>query len=162
MLALSTDKPDTWTMSKPDIVVERLETYSEADAAGIGRLMPFLSERLNNEPMAEDVLRAIVESPHHDQLVAKLDGLIVGAATMNLLMGPGVNKQGYLEDFVTDPKYRGQGIGDRVWQAMIDWCKEQEVDLSFTSNPSREEAHRFYLNHGAEIRDTNAFHMSVE
>lgn len=149
-------------MSKPDVIVERLEAYSEADAAGIGRLMPFLSERLSDEPMAEDVLRAIVESPNHDQLVARLDGLIVGAATMNLLMGPGVNKQGYLEDFVTDPQFRGQGIGDRVWQAMIDWCKEQDIDFSFTSNPSREEAHRFYLNHGAEIRETSVFHASTE
>ncbi len=149
-------------MNKPDVIVERLNEYSEADAAGIGRLMPFLSERLSDEPMAEDVLRAIVESPHHDQLVARLDGLIVGAATMNLLMGPGVSKQGYLEDFVTDPQLRGQGIGDRVWQAMMYWCEEQGVDLSFTSNPSRKEAHRFYLNHGAEIRETSVFQVSVK
>jgi len=148
--------------NKPDLIIERLETYREADAAGIGRLMPFLSEKLSDEPVAEDILRTIIESPHHDQLVAKIDGLIVGAATMNLLMGPGVHKQGYLEDFVTDPEVRGQGIGDRVWQAMIDWCKEQDVDLSFTSNPSREEAHRFYLSHGAEIRETSVFQVSVE
>jgi len=149
-------------MSELDVIVGKLETYSEADAIGIGRLMPFLSERLSSEPMDEELLRTIIESPHHDQLVAKLDGQIVGAATMNLLMGPGANKQGYLEDFVTDPELRGHGIGDKVWQSMLSWCKEQGVDLSFTSRQSREDAHRFYLNHGAAVRDTTVFHVSIE
>jgi GNAT superfamily N-acetyltransferase len=149
-------------MSEPEVIVERLQEYCEADAMGIGRLMPFLSERLRGEPMAEDLLRAIIDSPHHDQLVARLNGLIVGAATMNLLMGPGAIRQGYLEDFVTDPQVRGMGIGDRVWQAMVDWCKEQNIDFTFTSHPGREAAYGFYLNHGAEIRNTAVFHVPVE
>ncbi|MGF7228578.1 MAG: GNAT family N-acetyltransferase [Candidatus Saccharibacteria bacterium] len=148
-------------MSNPEIAVERLTEYSEDDAAGIGRLMPFLSERLSDEPVDEDLLRAIIGSPYHDQLVARLDGLIVGAATMNLLMGPGVCKQGYLEDFVTDPEVRGRGIGDKVWQGMLDWCTERGVDFRFTSRPNRQEAHRFYVKHGAETRETTVFHVPV-
>lgn len=149
-------------MSEPEVAVERLQEYSDADAVGIGRLMPFLSERLSDEPMAEDLLRAIIESPYHDQLVARLDGLIVGAATMNLLMGPGAIRQGYLEDFVTDPEVRGMGIGDRVWQAMVDWCKEQAIDFTFTSHPKRQAAHRFYLKHGAEVSDTTVFRVQTQ
>ncbi|MFO0882489.1 MAG: GNAT family N-acetyltransferase [Candidatus Saccharimonadales bacterium] len=149
-------------MSDPEVKVERLQEYSEADAAGIGRLMPYLSERLSNEPVAEDLLRAIIDSPYHDQLVARLNGLIVGAATMNLLMGPGVNKQGYLEDFVTDPEVRGVGIGDKVWQAMVTWCQEQDIDFTFTSHPAREAAHRFYIKHGAEVRDTTVFRVPTK
>jgi len=148
-------------MNEPKVTVERLQEYSDADAAGIGRLMPYLSERLSDEPMAEDLLRAIIDSPHHDQLVARLNGTIVGAATMNLLLGPGVSKQGYLEDFVTDPEVRGMGIGDKIWQAMITWCQEQAIDFTFTSHPSREAAHRFYVNHGAEIRDTTVFRVKT-
>lgn len=149
-------------MSNPDITVERLTEYTKFDAVGIGRLMPFLNDKLTSEPMAEDLLRRIIESPDHDQLVAKLDGIIVGAATVNLLLGAGMKMQGYLEDFVVDPEARGRGIGDKLWQAIIDWCREHGVDLGFTSNPARVAAHRFYDSHGAEVRDTTVFHVSVD
>lgn len=149
-------------MANQEVHVEGLTEYSAEDAAGIGRLMPFLSDRLTDEPMDEVLLRTIIESPHHEQLVARLDGLIVGAATMNLLMGPGVGRQGYLEDFVTDKEVRGQGIGRKVWQGMLDWCVEQGVDFRFTSNPVREDAHSFYLKNGAEVRETTVFHVAVE
>jgi GNAT superfamily N-acetyltransferase len=148
-------------MTQTDVIVERLTEYSEVDAAGIGRLMPFLSERLSGNPVDEALLRAIISSPYHEQLVARLNGTIVGVATMNLLMGPGANREGYLEDFVTDPDVRGQGIGGKVWNSMIEWCLEYGVDFSFTSRATRDAAHSFYLNHGAEIRDTTAFHVSV-
>ena len=144
-------------MSISEPTVERLREYHPDDAAGIGRLMPFLNDRLSGEPMDEDLLKAIVDSPYHEQLVARLDGRIVGAATMNILMGPGAKKEGYLEDFVTDPELRGLGIGEKIWQEMMQWCKEQGIALTFTSHPSREEAHRFYLKHGAEIRETTVF-----
>lgn len=149
-------------MSNSEVYVERLTDYRTEDAAGIGRLMPFLSDRFSDEPMDEAILRAIIDSPHHEQLVARLDGMIVGAATMNLLMGPGVGKQGYLEDFVTDEEVRGQGIGRRVWDGMLEWCHEQGVDFRFTSNPGRSAAHEFYLRRGAVIRDTAVFHVDVE
>ncbi len=148
-------------MSNIEPVVERLGEFSEEDAAGIGRLMPFLSERLSIEPMDADILRDIIRSPFHEQLVARLEGRIVGAATMNLLMGPGTQREGYLEDFVTDPTVRGQGIGDKVWQEMVRWCEERGVNLGFTSHSARQTAHRFYLNHGAQIRETTVFHVNI-
>ncbi|HUD07616.1 MAG TPA: GNAT family N-acetyltransferase [Candidatus Saccharimonadales bacterium] len=148
-------------MSEMDLSIERLSEFSEADATGIGRLMPFLSERLSGDPIDTKVLKTIISSPYHEQLVAKLDGRIVGAATMDLLMGPGMIKEGYLEDFVTDPAVRGRGIGDKVWQEMLAWCRENGVDLSFTSKPSRELAHRFYKNHGADERNTTVYKVLV-
>ena len=149
-------------MSSPDIIVERLTEYSDSDAVGIGRLMPFLNDTLNDEPMDEALLTMIIDSPYHDQLVARLDGIVVGVATVNLLLGPGMEMEGYLEDFVVDPEVRGRGIGDKLWQAIIDWCREKNVDLGFTSNPARVAAHRFYNSHGAEIRDTTVFRVSVD
>jgi len=148
-------------MSIDNVAVEALTVYHDADAAGLGRLMPFLSERLSDAPVDEALLRAIIESPYHDQLVARLDGRIVGAASLSLLMGPGVGRQGYLEDFVTDPSVRGQGVGDKIWQAMLGWCREREVALEFTSHPSRVAAHRFYGRQGAAVRDTTVFHVSA-
>jgi GNAT superfamily N-acetyltransferase len=71
-------------------------------------------------------------------------------------------KEDFLEDFVTNPEVRGRGIGDKVWQEMLTWCRENDVNLSFTSKPSRELAHKFYKNHGAEIRNTTVSRVLVD
>ncbi len=145
-----------------DVTVERLIEYSDEDAEGIGHLMPFLSDTFTGEPVAKDLLEAIILSPHHDQLIARLEGRIVGAATMSIIIGTGAGRIGYLEDFVTDPEVRKRGIGTKVWEEMKTWCKEQGVNLEFTSRPSRTDAHHFYLAKGAVVRDTTVFHVDVE
>jgi GNAT superfamily N-acetyltransferase len=139
-----------------EIHVERLTSYTPDVAEGIGRLMPYLSERLTDTPMDEELLRAIIESPHHDQLVARLDSRIVGAATLSVIMGPAAGKQGYLNDFVTE---RGtKGVGSLIWSEMEEWCKDQGIDLlNFTSKQDRLTAHLFYEYRGAKIRDTNVY-----
>lgn len=138
------------------IFVERLQVYRPEDAAGIGRLMPFLNSSFSSDPIPEERLRNIVESNYHDQLVARqTDDRIVGAATLSLIMAAGAGRKGYLEDFVTDPETKG--VGSALWREMGRWCLEQQVDLHFTSRPTRIAAQHFYLNRGAEIRDTNTF-----
>lgn len=138
------------------IFIERLRIYRPEDAAGIGRLMPYLDESFSDEPIAEDRICSIIESKHHDQLVARQDDLrIVGAATLSLTIGAGAGYKAYLEDFVTDPDTKG--VGSALWQEMGRWCLERDVDLHFTSRPTRIAAQHFYINRGAEIRNTNAF-----
>ena len=138
------------------IFVERLSTYTPEDAAGIGRLLPFLSESFSGMPIPEHHLRSIVESPCHDQLVARQgDARIVGAATLSLIMGAGAGSKAYLEDFVTDPATKG--VGSALWQEMGRWCIERNTELHFTSNQTRIAAHHFYLNRGAQIRNTSVF-----
>jgi GNAT superfamily N-acetyltransferase len=142
--------------------VERLTQYSEHDAEQLGRLMPFLSDSFTGEPVDAELLNTIITSPYHDQLVARLEGRIVGGATLSLVIGAAAGKKGYLEDFVTDPTVRGKGVGGKVWDEMLAWCREHEVSLDFTSRPSREAAHRFYHSHGAVVRETTVFHVDVE
>ncbi len=144
-----------------EMYVERLEHYSDDDAADLGRLMPHLSARFTSEPIDKKLLETIINSPFHDQLVARLDGRIVGAATLSLIMGAAAGRKGYLEDFVADPDVRRQGIGKKVWDEMMNWCRERNVDLGFTSHVSREAAHNFYHAQGAVIRDTSVFHVDV-
>jgi GNAT superfamily N-acetyltransferase len=144
-----------------DVTVERLTEYSPEAAEQIGILAPYLSERFNADPVDEIELRTIIDSTDYEQLVARLEGRIVGAATLSLIRGAISGKIGYLADFVTHADVRGQGAGDIIWEEMIRWCEEQGVDMSFTSSPTREEAHTFYFAHGAEARDTTAFHVHV-
>jgi hypothetical protein len=139
------------------ISVERLQTYSPEDAAGLGRLMPFLSESFTDTPVDETLLRTIIESEYHDQLVARLDAKIVGAATLSVVMGSAMGKKGWLEDFVTDPNTGIRGIGQLVWNEMGVWCVENDIDLEFTSKATRLAAHNFYTKQGAKIRNTTVF-----
>lgn len=144
-------------METSDIYVERLKRYTQEDAAGIGRLMPYLSETFTDDPIAEDLLTEIIESLHHDQLVARRNGEIIGTATLSLIIGAGAGKKGWLEDFVTDQEAGVKGIGQYVWDEMGIWCQEHGVDLNFTSNSSRTAAHDFYSRNQAETRDTTVF-----
>lgn len=138
------------------IFVERLQIYQPEDAAGIGRLMPFLADSFSGDAIPEDRLRSIIDSPYHDQLVARQkSNRIVGAATLSLIIGAGAGSKAYLEDFVTDPETKG--VGSALWREMGRWCLERDVDLHFTSRATRLAAQHFYLNRGAEIRDTNTF-----
>lgn len=138
------------------IHVERLQTYTHEDATEIGLLMPYLSSSFPSSPISEELLRTIIESDYHDQLVAREDNRrIVGSATLSLILGAGAGGKAYLEDFVTNPETKG--VGSALWQEMGAWCVERDVELHFTSRSSRIAAQHFYLNRGAEIRDTNAF-----
>lgn len=134
--------------------VSRLTVYSEVDARELGSLMTHLSEKFVDEPIQETLLKEIIDSPHHEQLVARFKGRIVGAATLSIVMGAGAGRSGYLMDFVTDPEVRGQGLGQRLWGEMMTWCHENGIKLSFTSKSDRVAAHEFYLRNGAEVRDT--------
>jgi len=149
-------------MDISDIKVERLAGFTDDDAIELGRLMPFLSDKFTAVSISRELLEEIVRSPYHDQLIARVEGRIVGAATLSIVMGAGAGREGYLQDFVTHPQFRGQGIGDAIWNEIMAWCQEHDVDLGFTSHPRRQDAHRFYLSHGAQIRETTAFRMITE
>lgn len=153
-------------MSRPRVEVERLSFYSEADAIDLGLLMPHLSPRLSDEPIAGDKLQAIVASPTHEQIVARReDGVVVGSATLSLVMGLELKRpEAWLGGFVTRPDIRGRGVGQEVWLEILRWCQEHDANLGFTSNSSRTErkdAIRFYKKHGAVERPTKVFHLDV-
>lgn len=141
------------------VSVERLAAYSTKDAAEIGYLHRFLSDRFTGEPALKSTLEGIINSPFHEQLVARInDGTIVGTATITLTVGSAIGRNAWLEDFVVNPNYQGIGIGSRLWESLVEWCEEHGAGvLEFTSNNTREAAHRFYLSRGATIRDTSCF-----
>lgn len=144
-----------------DVIVERLQELASDDAEQLGLLMANLSDTYTGAPVDVEILMAIIDSPYHEQLVARLKGRIVGAATLSIIMGVGSGQKGYLEDFVTNPDVRGQGIGDLIWHEMLRWCEERGVNLNFTSNPNRTAAHQFYETHGAIVRETTVFRKEV-
>ena len=136
-----------------------LTTYSSADIATIADLLETLSPRFSDLQLDPVFLDEIIASPYHDLIVTRIDGAVVGIATLSITMGVGAGKKAYLEDFVVSHMLRGRGIGSSLWQFISLWCKQRQVSLYFTSRPipSRHEAHQFYLHHGALIRETDVF-----
>jgi len=153
-----------------ELIIEQATAVSQADVAAIAALGDVLHQAGTTAPTtptthdtaAMDALRqaleAVIAAENQTLLLARLDGKVVGMATLALLVGPIAGRKIYLDDFVADPTIQGRGVGSQLWDAIIDWGREQgALKLEFTSRPEREAAQQFYLKKGAVVRSTNAF-----
>lgn len=149
------------------IEVKRIKEFSNELAAGLGKLMPALSSKMNDDPVPEQVIQRIVKSDYHQLFVAYDGDQIVGAAVLSLVMGMDKNfingPNAYLESFVVDSNIQGKGIGSIIWDDMLAWCKEKSVNkMEFTSNAKRVSAHAFYAKKGAKIYETCFFQLPLD
>ena len=146
------------------MIIKTLDKYDKKTADRIRELLIQLSRSGKDRgEIPESWFSDLISSPSHDMLLAiDDDGKIIGIATLSIIMGPIVRKNAYLEDFITDESVRGQGVGSKLWQAMLDWSKEKGCNnLVFTCGQGRETSQKFYKNHGAEIYDTNFFRKKI-
>ena len=144
--------------------IKLLTKYDKKTADRIRELLIQLSRSGKDRgEIPESWFTDLISSPSHDMLLAYDDtGRIVGIATLSIIVGPIVRKVAYLEDFVTDSSVRGQGVGNALWLAMLEWAKAKNcTELNFTSGHGREAAQAFYQRRGAEIYDTNFFRLSL-
>lgn len=144
--------------------IEILKTYTPETAMRVRELLIQLSRsKKDRGDIPREWFDELISSPYHDMLLAIDDeDKIQGIATLSTIMGPIVRKIAYLEDFVTDESVRGQGVGSKLWDAMLKWAKEKGCsELNFTSGQGREAAWRFYQEKGAEIYDTNFFRKTL-
>ena len=145
--------------------IEPLTEYNKETANRIRELLIQLSRSGKDRgEIPEAWFNDLIKSDSHDMLLAKDDaGSIIGIATLSIIMGPIVRRVAYLEDFVTDSTLRGQGVGSKLWNAMLDWAKEKHcTELNFTSGHGREAAQEFYKKRGAEVYDTNFFRLPLQ
>ena len=160
-------------MANVETTVERLQTYSPEDAAALGVLREHMSSWRPNVPVQERILRDFAEHPDQRVLVvARLatDGLIVSAETLNLSASPDVGamdigRSAILGFVSTHNDYRKRGIFGKVWLEGLEWCAENEIDtINFWSRDEahRQDARRFYTNHGAKPVPTELFRLHVE
>ena len=144
--------------------IETLTKYDQDAATRIRELLIQLS-RIGKDrgEIPEQWFTDLISSDSHDMLLALDDnGQIIGIATLSIIMGPIVRRIAYLEDFVTDTSFRGQGIGSKLWNAILNWARSKHcTELNFTSGHGREAAQQFYKNRGAEIYDTNFFRLPL-
>lgn len=141
-----------------------LTKYNQETANRIRQLLIQLSRSGKDRgEIPEAWFEELISSDYHDMLLAIDDaGQIIGIATLSIIMGPIVRRVAYLEDFVTDQSIRGQGVGSKLWDAILDWARSKHcTELNFTSGHGREAAQAFYQHKGAEIYDTNFFRLTI-
>lgn len=146
------------------MIIRKLDKHTPETATRVRELLIQLSRSGKDKgEIPESWFNDIIASPWHDLLIAEDDnGKIIGLASMSVIMGPGIRKNAYLEDFVTDQTVRGQGVGSALWDAMLDWAKEKGCQkFEFTCGNGRETAQAFYKSKGAEIYDTNFFRKEL-
>lgn len=143
--------------------IKRLSEYTPEMAARVRELLIQLSRSGKDKgEIPREWFQDIIASPWHDLLLAVDDGRIVGLAAVSVVMGPGIRKNAYLEDFVTDAAVRGRGVGSALWEEMLKWAREKGCrNLEFTCGRGREAAQEFYKAHGAEVYGTNFFRKGV-
>ncbi len=144
--------------------ITTLTEYTPETANRIRELLIQLSRSGKDKgEIEESWFKDIINSPFHDLLIATDDNdIIQGIACLSVIMGPGIRKNAYLEDFVTDEKVRGQGVGNALWEAMLRWATAHGChNLEFTCGQGRETSQEFYKRHGAEIYETNFFRKTI-
>ena len=144
--------------------ITTLTKYTSETATRIRELLIQLSRSGKDRgEIPQEWFDNLIASDYHDMLLAIDDnGQIIGIATLSIIMGPIVRRVAYLEDFVTDTTVRGQGVGSKLWDAILDWARSKQcTELNFTSGHGREAAQAFYQKRGAKVYDTNFFRLSL-
>jgi phosphinothricin acetyltransferase len=125
---------------------------------GINRLLPMLSKTA--KPLTSHDLYQIINSQTTIFMAFDDEGPepVVGMASM-VVAYQTVGIVCHVEDVVVDEACRGQHIGKKLMQALIDALPEGWRQLDLTSKPDRGPAHELYLKLGFEQRETGNFRL---
>jgi len=137
------------------IEVELVREVTDELVEAFGRLLPQLS---TSAPQLDArALAAIATWQGNNLLVARIDGVIVGALTLVVFPIPS-GTRARIEDVVVDTAARGTGVGSTLTQEALGIARElgaRTVDL--TSRPTREAANRLYERMGFARRDSSVY-----
>jgi len=104
-----------------------------------GRILPLEQARI--------IFARMLDYPDYQLYVAVVRGEIVGAFALLVMdnLGHLGAPSGVLEDVVVREDWRRRGIGQKMLEFALNYCKSRGCyKLALSSNFHREEAHRFY------------------
>ena len=144
-------------MEQSEPVVEVLSVIDDADAKALESLLGQLSA---SAMFDRSRLDAVIAHDATELLVARLDGKLVGTATLVTFPLP-TGWRGHVEDVVVDESVRGRGVGRQLLQRITELAEARQLrTLDLTSRPSRESALRLYESVGFVRRDTNVLRFT--
>ena len=145
------------------IEIGPMTEYDGEVAEKLGILRRQLSVKYDGSPLDRERLEEIMLSPYHDILLAVDNETVVGMVVVSVVMMT-TRKNVYMEDLVVDERYRGQGIGGDLLEAVKDWGRAkgcQRLEFTSTSRENKENAIKFYEAHGIFLRDTGQYRAEL-
>ena len=139
-----------------------IEQVAQFDSALIAPIADMLAQLTTREyPFGEQELRAIVEDSASQLFVMRDNERIMGMLTLGHYTSP-TGRKVWVEDVVVSADYRGKGLGRRLINHAIEYCRENlsPCTLMLTSNPARVAANKLYRTSGFEPKQTNVYKMT--
>lgn len=146
-----------------EIIAQATDELKEA----MDRLIPQLSR--SSGLMSNEALERFIAQPNVHLFVFRSTesdvhggNPILGMLSLAAFEIP-TGVRAWIEDVVVDQEARGQGAGQALVDAAVDYAQKigaRTVDL--TSRPSREAANRLYQRAGFKLRETNVYRYSGE
>lgn len=140
--------------------IVELQTLTESQALDVQAL---IKELVSGLSVSVERLVSVVESPGtHFFATVGDDGHIVGCATLCVFDTP-TGRKACVEDVVVNPACRGQHIGRKLMEHIIDFARSElgDVDLHLTSSPRRVSANNLYRSVGFQQRETNVYNLEI-
>ena len=139
-----------------------IELVTQFDSALIAPIADMLAQLTAREyPFGEQELRAIIEDSASQLFIMRDDERIMGMLTLGHYTSPTGGKV-WVEDVVVSTEYRGEGLGRKLINHAIEYCRENlsPCTLMLTSNPARVAANELYRTSGFEPKQTNVYKMT--
>ena len=138
-----------------------VKALTESQVLGVQDLIKELVPGLTVE---SGKLAALVAAPGtHFFAAVDDDGHVVGCATLCVFDTP-TGRKACVEDVVVNPACRGQHIGRKLMEHIIDFARRElgDVELHLTSNPRRVAANNLYRSVGFQQRETNVYNLEIK
>lgn len=139
-----------------------IEHVAQFDSALIAPIADMLAQLTAREyPFGEQELRAIIEDSASQLFIMRDNEHIMGMLTLGHYTSP-TGRKVWVEDVVVSADYRGKGLGRRLIDHAIAYCRENlyPCTLMLTSNPARVAANELYRTSGFEPKQTNVYKMT--
>lgn len=136
---------------------------TSADEKSLGEINILLRQMSPRVPeCSQEVLERVFKSADAELWVAQEGGgAIVGMGELVVIHRP-EGSVGRIEDVVVLEAYRGQGIGKKIMEKLIERARERELpSINLSSRPSREAANALYQKLGFKIHETNSYYLNL-
>lgn len=138
--------------------VEEIFSYTLTDIKDLDQLMHELS---SNSFCDETILDAIINDENSHAYVLREDNHIVAAGTLCIVHTLEFTNA-VIESVVVSSKNRGQGLGRRLVEHMINESRRKNVhSIHLTSNPKRVAANILYQKMGFMKYETNCYVFNI-
>ena len=141
------------------IKIEPLLNVTTKALEEINGLLPQLSS--SAKPLTYARLLELVKNERAPMLVARDGQKIVGMGMIVIYNVP-TEKRAWLEEIIVDEAYRGQGLGKRISNELLDIARKEHVDRVYlSSKPTRVAANKLYQKLGFEQKETNVYKLNL-